>query len=241
MVLNLLQICTRALDDISSFNVPTFIVGNDEDDTARTLLSAAFKVGEEMVRDYNFQEMSRTGSVTTVASTNAYDLPADYDRLAPDTMWNNTEARYMFGSATRRRWASITNSNVYNNITFDWRLAGGQIQIFPTPESVFTFNYEYLSKQYCKSSAGVKRTDGWAADSDLTILPHDIFIHGIRYYFSDSKNLAGATRAAAEYDAVIQSRVSNNKPSERINMAGNIRIPGQRNRFLNIPDRIEIP
>lgn len=238
MALSLLQICTRALDEISSFNVPNTIIDNT-DDTAKTLLAAAFKVGEELVRDYDWNECSRTATVNTVISTTLYALEADYERLAPDTMWNATEYRRMFGPTTRRQWAAITNSQVDPALTHYWRLFGGQIQVDPAPASVFSFSYEYLSKVYCQSSGGSERADGWVADSDVPLLPADLFIYGVRYYFSDAKALPGSMKAAAEYDAVIQSRQNKNVPSEAVNMAAGVRAPGTDLRSLNIPDRID--
>ncbi len=226
MTLSLLQICTRAMDDISSFNVPLTIIDND-DDTAKTLLAAAFKVGEELVRDYEWQETGRTATVTTVASTSLYDLEDDYDRISSDTMWDGTLSRPMFGQTTKRAWAAITNSAVSSSFRYRWRLFGGQIQVDPTPDSVFSFNYEYLSKVYCTSSGGVERADGWVSDTDVPTLPTDIFIHGIRYYFGDSKGLPGVSRWAAEYDAVISSRNGKNTPSQAVNHAASVRRPGR--------------
>ena len=222
MALNLLQICTRALDDLSSFNKPTFIIGNDDDDTATTLLAAAYKVGEELVRDYDWQQMSRTATVSTVISTSLYDLEDDYDRIASDTMWDAALDRRMAGHTTRREWSAITNIAASTQQSYRWRLFGGQIQVYPTPSSVFSFNYEYLSKVYCESSGGVERLDGWVADTDVPVLPADIFIHGIRYYFGDSKNLPGVSKWGAEYDAVIGSRANKNVPSQAVDMSAGI-------------------
>lgn len=238
MAMNLLQICTRAMDEISSFNVPSTIVGNS-DDTAKTLLAAAFKTGETLVRDYDWQELSKTATVNTVASTSLYSLESDYDRIAPDTMWNNTEARYMRGHTTRRKWAAITNSAVYSSFTYDWRLKANKIQVYPTPDSVFTFNYEYLSNVYCTASDGTTdRETGWVDDTDLPKLPYDLFIYGVRYFFMDSKNLPGSLKAAAEFDAVIASRQNKNVPGERVNMAATICPPSGIQDRLNLPEVI---
>lgn len=237
---NLLTICTRALDDISSLNVPTFIVGND-DDTAKSALSAAFKVGEELTRDYDWQELSRTATVTTVDTVSLYDLPADYDRVASDTMWNGTDKRYMRGQTTKRQWAAITNSSATTSYSYFWRLFGGQIQLQPAAQGVFTFDYEYLTKSYCTDSNGVVRVDGWTADTDLPLLRDDIFIAGVRYYFSKSKGLPYG-EAEAEYEAVIDSRFGKNTPSQAINMAASVYTPRDNTYFdrLNIPDRVDL-
>lgn len=222
MGLSLLDICTRALDEISSFNVPAFIIGNTDDDTARTLLAAARKTGQELTRDYDWQEMSRTATVTTVPAQALYDLPSDYERIASDTMWDAGQRRPMLGHTSRRQWATITNSTMASHFRYRWRLFGGQIQVDPTPDSVFSFNYEYLSKAYAADSSGIVRSDGWLADSDIPLLPADLFIHGVRYYFGDSKTLAGTSRWAAEYDAVIQSRQNKNVPSPAVDMSAGV-------------------
>lgn len=239
MTLNLLSIATRALDDISGLNLPNYIVGNTNDDTARTLLSAARKVGEELARDYDWQELSKTATVTTSIGDATYALEADYDRIASDTMWDSSQSRRMFGAKTRREWAEITNALTSSGISYRWRLHGGLIQLDPTPQSVFSFNYEYLSNIYCTDSDGVDRADGWTADTDLPKLPHDLFIAGIRYYFSDSKTLPRASLAGAEYDAIIKSRQNKNKPAQAINYSTSVVPPRDRmRRVLNIPEII---
>ncbi len=239
MTISLLDICNRAMDEISSFNAPTYVIGND-DDTAKSLIAAARKVGEELVRDYDWQEMSRTATVTTEDTVSVYDLEDDYERIAPDSMWNGTDFRFMRGHTTKREWAAITNSQVDPAMTYYWRLKGNQIQLEPAANGVFTFNYEYLSRAYCTDSLGVMRADGWMADTDLPVLPADLFIHGVRYYFCKAKNLPYGD-SEAEYDAVIQSRQGKNTPTQAVNMAAAVVPPGRFNYFnrLNIPDRVD--
>lgn len=235
---NLLRICTRALDEIGSFNVPTFIIGND-DDTAIQLYAMARKVGDELVRDYDWQECIRTATVTTAVDDSLYDLEDDYDRLCSDTMWNGTESRVMFGNATKRRWAAVTNvASGTTTTSYEWRLYRNQIQLNPAAREIFSFNYEYLSKVYCSTSVGVDNVDGWAADTDLPLLPADLFIHGVRFYFAKANNLPYGD-LEAEYDAVVASRQNKNTPAQAVNMASGIRRPG-RSKFyrVNIPEVI---
>lgn len=239
---SLLDICTRALDDISSFNVPTFFIGST-DGTAKTLVAAARKVGEEMVRDYNWQEMSRTATVATVDTVSLYDLEADYDRIESDTMYNSSAARPMWGNTTKREWSAVTNLVGVTDINYRWRLYRNQIQLEPAADGVFTFDYEYLSKAYCTDSVGVDRVDGWVADTDLPSLPADLFIAGTRYYFAKAKGLANiASSAGAEYDAIIDSRTSKNTPSQAVNMAAGVRTPSTYGYSFrrNFPDRVDI-
>lgn len=236
---NLLQICVQALDEISSIVVPTFIVGND-DDTAKQLLALAKKVGTELARDYDWQELSRTATVTTTVAVSSYALEADYERIASDTMWDATQFRHMRGHTTRRQWAAITNSQADPALTYYWRLFGNRIHLDPAPQSVFSFNYEYHSKRYCTDNNGTEQ-DSWTADTDLPLLPEDLFINGIRYYFSKANNLPYGD-AEAEYDGVIASRQGKNTPAEAVNMAASVVPPGGGyERQHNIPDRVDSP
>ena len=238
---NLLDICTRALNEISSLNVPTFIVGNS-DDIATQLHALARKVGDELIRDYDWQELARTATVTTVDAVSLYDLEDDYDRIASDTMWDATQHRRMLGNTTKRQWAAITNYRIHTQLRYRWRLYRNQIQIEPAANGVFLFDYEYLSKAYCTSSGGMDRTDGWADDTDIPVLPADLFIHGILYYFQKSNNLPYGD-AEAEYDAVIQSRQGKNTPSAAVDMGAGICVPSRRGLdrlSLNIPDVIDV-
>lgn len=227
---NLLTICNRVLDEIGSFDVPTYIVSN-EDDTAKQLLAFARKVGGELVRDYDWQELAKTSSVTTVAGTSTYDLEDDYERLAPDTMWDTDSYRRMRGHTSKRSWSAITSSQVPTAATYYWRLHGNLIHVYPTPGAAFTFTYEYLSSHYCETSGGTDLAE-WTSDTDVPLLPDDLFINGIKYYFSKANNLPYGD-AEAEYDWVIQSRQTRNTPSPTVNLG-----PRQSNRFvqlLNIP------
>lgn len=242
MALTLRQICERALDDISGFNIPTYIVGNANDGTAKTLLSAAYKVGEELARDYVWQELSKTATYNTVIGTSLYELPSDYEAVASETMWNATAEERMYGHKTRRQWAELTNAVNAVNTHYRWRLHGGKIQVHPTPDEVISFNFEYMSRAYCVDSGGADRADGWGADTDVPKLPADLFIAGIHYYFSKSKTLAGTVEAGADYDAIIKTRQSRNKPAQDISYASTVVPPRMRGQtMMTLPDTVVVP
>ena len=231
----LLTICTRVLDEIGSFDVPTFIVDNT-DDTAKQLLAFAKKVGEELIRDYDWQELSKTATVTTVPSDPSYALPADYERIASDTMWD-ANSRRMRGQTTKRLWSAITTAQVPTASSYFWRLHGGLIHVYPTPSSVFDFTYEYLSSYYCQTDVGTPLA-AWMSDTDTPLLPADIFINGVKYYFSKANNLPYGD-AEAEYDWVIQSRQSRNTPSAAVDLGAGSRQSNRSGPLLNIPDRVD--
>lgn len=236
MAQNLLNICTRALDRISSIQTPAFIVDNP-DGTAKMLLAIARDVGEELSRDCNWQELKQTATVTTEADVSLYALPADFERIALDTMWETGVRRHMYGGASDREWQAIQNSGGVVGDRYRWRIYQNQIQVYPTPAGAFSFTYEYLSKYYCTNAAGTVQEE-WTADTDLPRLRHDLFVAGVRYYFKKEKSLPYSD-SEAEYEAAIMSREGGNQAPGLVNAGDAVARPGGpfgRDSHLNIPD-----
>lgn len=222
---NLLSICTRVLGEIGSFNVPTYIIGNP-DDTAKQLLAFAMKVGEELCRDYDWQEMISEATVTTVVDQAGYALEADYDRVVSDTTWNQDTQRPMVGNSSAMTWNLIKTYEPAVGTETYFRIIKDQVQVRPIPAAVFDFTYEYLSKAYCKNTDGDYLLE-WTTDTDVSVLPADLFIAGIRYYFLKANNLPYGD-SEAEYDAVIDVRQQKNTPSGSVDMAAGVEVPGER-------------
>lgn len=230
---NLLEICTEALEDIGSMSIPAYLFGNT-DDTAKQLIAIAKKVGRELARDHDFQQLLSIATVNTVASTASYALEADFDRPVPLTMWDTTTNRAMVSGVNSQRWASITNSAVQTGVVHYARLRGNSIYVTPIPSSVWSFNYEYYSKYYCTNSAGTSQSE-WTDDTDLPRLPADLFIAGIRFYFMKANGLA-YTDAEYEYNKIIERRIAASNPAGAIDLAAGVVEPGPYRPCLNIPD-----
>jgi len=238
MAMTLLEMATEALDDVGSFVVPTYLFTN-EDDAARQLVAIAKKVGRELAR-LPWQELEATATVTTVSGTDNYALEADFHSMIVDTMWNSTTKRRMLGQQTSCEWQAIVNAPIVVATTSFFRLKANRLYIKPTPASAFSFNYEYRSKAYCQSAAGVAQTQ-WMADNDVPRLPEDIFMAGLLYYFLKANSLPYSD-AEAEYDAILSHYQTANKPHGAINMAAGVTAPGSSAVVpgMNIPDRIPV-
>ncbi len=236
--MTLLTICTRALDEISSFNVPDYIAGNT-DDTAKQLLAFAKKVGTELIRDYDWQEMITETTFTTSVDVRSYDVPSDYERIVSDTTWDRTTRRSVLGNSTARQWNALRAVAITTAQTFRFRVIRNQVTLERNPAAGIEFAYEYLSKNYCESSGGTDQAE-WTNDTDLPLIPEDLFINGIRYYFLKANNLPYGD-AEGEYDAVIASRQGKNTPSGIVNMSTNVCRPGRRKFYrINIPESVPI-
>jgi hypothetical protein len=228
MAMSLLQLATDAIEGIGGFDTPTAIFGN-EDDTAVVLKRAAMQVGRELVR-FNWQALFTPTTFTTSNGVSQYDKPADYLRPANMTFYNVTEFREMNGPYTPPVWAALTRGEITSTTLYNFRFATNYIELTPTPGEVQTIGYDYYSKSYCQSSVGTAQSE-WAADSDVSRLPDDVFALGIRYRFLQRKELPYA-EDKADYLEAIKQALWDDTPKGVVDVSG---VP--RYRISNIPSR----
>lgn len=228
MARTLLQLCTEVIEGIDGFNAPSSIIAN-EDPTAVLLRNVATQVGRELTREVRWQVLQTDYSFATVATVAAYDLPADIQRTSDLTFWNETEDRPLLGPANAVTWAALTRGAFISAINYTVRVSGGYLRLTPTPTNVQTIGYDYYSRYFCTTSAGVA-IENWAADSDLWRLDTDLAILGMRYRFRARKGLP-FTEEKADYMAAIASLQYDDSPKPLIDVSG---LP--RHRYDGIPE-----
>ncbi len=227
MARSLLQLCTEAIESLGPFAVPTTIISNDDPDAA-ILKWAAMQVGRELVREYSWQALMTPTTFVTSNGVYQYSLPSDFQRFANDTFYNVSESEALDGPITTAPWAQLTRGITVSTVNYAFRVRGGYIELSPTPSSVQTIGYDYYSRKYCASSLGVAQ-ENWTADTDVSLLPEDLFVLGIRYRFLQRKELPFAEDKADYLNAVSQS-LFDDTPKAVVSMSGMPR------RVDNLPD-----
>ncbi len=238
MALTIAAMCERVLDDLGSFEKPTFYVGNSDDLTALNLVSAAKKTGEELVRKYDWQRLITEATITTADGTATYALESDYHRAINFSAWNNSDYERMRTRRTSARWTGLTKSQVTHDVVYFYRFKGNQIELHPTPSGVETLTYEYIKKTYCTDSGGTDQPSGWADDTDLALFPDDLFIAGIRYYFSKANHLPFMD-PEDEYYGMMDEYWSKDSPADPINMSDGSIPPDETYINYNFPDEVD--
>jgi hypothetical protein len=217
MAKTLVQLCAEAIESLGPFNIPTTIIGNSDPDAA-ILKWAATQTGRELVRSYSWQVLLSSTTITTVAGTYQYSLPADFRRFSNETFYNITEERALYGPMTPSSWAELTKGITLSTFDYSFRVAGNYLEFSPTPTSVQTLGYDYYSKYYSTDSGGTAQAN-WAVDTDLPRLDDDLFVLGIRYRFLQRKELPFAEDKADYLDAIQQS-LFDDTPKAVSNLSG---------------------
>ncbi len=96
-------------------------------------------------KDWIFLEKSRTA--TTVASQQAYTLPADYAQMRTVTVTEGTTVWPLVEAPSREFWDSLNLVTFESNIAQYYYIIGNQILLYPTPsENGNTITYNYKKK-----------------------------------------------------------------------------------------------
>ncbi len=177
--MQLLDICKTALRETGEYAVPATIVSNT-DPTAVRLLALANRAGHCIGYDYRWQVLLETHTFPTVSGTSGYDLPADFNRISNKTIWDRTNDVAIFGPVSPREWNRLQYSSVQvgSPLHTYFRMAGNQILLGPTPDSVRTIGFDYWSKYWID---GDKET--FTADTDEPLIDSDLLILGLRWRY----------------------------------------------------------
>ena len=167
--MTLLSVCQDILNETKSSSIPSIIIGNN-DDVAKQIFQAIKTSITDLSRNYQWQELQKEYSFSSVAGQANYDLPSDFDRLIDNTFWNASQNWAMIGGLTAESWRVLKNSLLTQAETVEYyRIRGNQIIIHRTPSVIENYVYEYISKNIVKSASNVEQTS-FLADTDTTVI-----------------------------------------------------------------------
>jgi len=171
-----------------SLPLPTEVV-TSTDIQVQQLLALANEEGDELAGAYDWQIMRRQHLFETVASAvQSSAVPTDLDHFVANSFFNRTTMRYVYGPFTPQEWQAIQAQPQLNRVFLAFVERDGQFLVTPTPPAGQEIAYEYITKFWAKSDAGVPQQE-FLADTDETYLDDKLFPLGIRWRFLKSKGL----------------------------------------------------
>jgi hypothetical protein len=164
--MSLLTISQSILKETKAGNVPNAIIGNVED-VAKQILEVMTVSITELARAYNWQELQREKTFNTIASTEGYNLPTDFDRFINNTFWNTTTQHPVAMPMTPEEWRILKNQGITGGTGFSYsRIRAGKVLLFPIPMAIEAHVYEYISNLVVLSATATGQTE-WLADTDV--------------------------------------------------------------------------
>jgi hypothetical protein len=214
MAKTLLQIATQALGELG-LTAPTLIASNS-DVTAVQILSLLNREGSELADvEGGWPQLRGQQSITLVPGQEAYSFPTDILYYRQGSTWDQTSHWQVVGPLSDREW-QLVRSGLSVSPPFPalrYRIMNDQVHFDPVPGTADTIIFEYVSANWCKSNTGTPQSQ-FLADTDMPILPDDLFVLGLKWRLLAAKGMNYAEERAA-YDAAVsrkQGRAFNNGP-----------------------------
>lgn len=187
--------------------------------TVRAMLSLANEEGNELARRGSWQALVKEASFATADGTASYALSTiapDFRHILNDTSWNRTARRSMGGPMSSQAWQA-NQAWVAASPFQQFRIRGGNIIITPTPTTVETIYFEYVSNSWCESSTGTDQS-AWAADTDVGILDEYLMGLGLKFRWLKSKGFPSYYEAEQKYNSEVQKALSRDGGAKTVNL-----------------------
>jgi hypothetical protein len=212
---SLLTACQAVVKETGIGTAPSTIISNT--DPSAVQLNALAERSAKSLMGYNWQAMIREQTITTVASTETYSLPSDWDRYISETAWDATSYWQMRGQLTAQMWQAYKRG-IVTLVTAQkmFRLRGNLIYIIPTPTAVESLIIEYLRNTPWTDSTGVTYRVAATADTDKTVFSENLLVLDMKWRYKAAKGLP-YDEEKAEAEDEINLAVAQDTPAPIVN------------------------
>lgn len=215
--MTLLTIAQNVADEVNIIR-PASVIGSDQEE-ARKILRYANKCGVKLMRQFAWQALRTEQTFTGVAGSEQTSiLPSDFDRFVPETFWDRTNKVLCVGPIGAVEWQSLKASDFAGSTRFTWR--GDSVLTIPDLDGGESLAFEYVSKNWCQSSASVGQA-AWTADDDTGVLDEELLTLGTVYEFLAGEDLPWE-KAWRDYRESVTALTDNELANANIMSAGDI-------------------
>ena len=178
------------------------------------------------------QNCTATGTVSLTFGKTKYSMPSDYDRQIDRTHFDKSKRWEMLGPETPQQWQWLKSSYISTGPRIRYRILGGYFQIWPIPATSEYLGFEYISKNWARSSTGTAQ-GSFLSDTDTCVFPDRLMVIGLKKKYFEVKGFNPA-QFQADYMRELSIAKSNDHGSATLSMAP--RISSILIGWENIPD-----
>lgn len=170
---------------------PSTVVGLDDVQSAQ-LLALLHAAGSELQNYHAWEQLSKQFSLSVLAGTDSYDLPADFGYIIDQTQWNTSTQEFLQGPRSAQEWGYLGNSAAAGLGILRFRVIESQIKFKPTPTASATVSLEYNSRFWVATPASDPvdlYTDRITLDTDIIAFNPWLVTRFIKLKFYELKGL----------------------------------------------------
>lgn len=198
---------------------PTQIVSS-QDQNIQKMLALARAVSDDLLAEFDWQNLQTRYSFSTTNGVESYAFPTDIERFIGGTFFDANNRYPMWGPKTPAEWEYLKASSFVGTPFTQFRVYGDKFYISPVPgTSTFTFNFEYISKNYVlDNSSGLTKPD-YTVDSDICRFDHRVMVYGIKLKWKESIGQDTGSNLT-DYKRALEAAKGTDQPATTINLLG---------------------
>lgn len=213
--------------DRNGLDRPTIVIANP-DDTVRQLKALANEVITDITnRGHSWAKLQKQGTFVTVAAelqtTILLAAPYGFKYLIPDSIWDRTQRRPLFGPRNAPQWQQSEAINITGPL-YSFRFWQGNVYMQPAPAAGHTIAFEYASDFSIQGPTSAsdstiiwkKRFDN---DADVFALDEDLILYGLEWKWRRRQGLSYA-QEKQDYEAMLTQAIGTSEQKGEVNMAG---------------------
>lgn len=225
----LLTICTDALEEIGSVDVPSSFIGSNLP-TAKLCVALVNRAGRSLERTHRFNALIMEHTFTTVDGTAAYNLPSDFRAFANMSEWDRTNQKPIRGGISSAKWQHYQSGIVNNTINRWYMIRANQFHIYPTPDVTGdTIAFDYYTK-YWVDPVSAADSAFYGLDTDLSLLDEQLLTLDLKWRFLASKGFP-AEIEYKEWTYLLAHVMADQKGSAALNLG-----VSSESQFDNMPE-----
>ncbi len=170
--------------------IPSSVLGATTDAQILQLLRLLEEEGSDLAARYGWQGLTNEFTFSTIASEDQGALSSlasnGFNYFKPETFWDRTDMLPVMGPLTDTEWQD-RKARVVTGPRYYFRIRGGKLLVNPTPAAGHTWAAEYISKNWILGADGTTYKQYFTLDSDITLIPEELCIAGLRWRWKKEK------------------------------------------------------
>jgi hypothetical protein len=173
---------------------PTAVMSSTNS-TVLEMLVMANSVGDELTRRYFWQELTREANFQSTGTIDmgylSGSIATDFAYWVDQTFWDRDLRQNIIGPVSMQEWQSDQSFAVVGP-PYKFIVIADKLLVGPTAlAAAHTMVFNYISKNWCQSATGTGQS-AFAADTDVMLIPQELFKLSLLWRWKQAKGLAYA-------------------------------------------------
>lgn len=209
-------------------------VSDATDATTRQMLDILTECGQELIGEYDWQELTTTSTFTTTEALE-YDLPPDWERFMDDAGWNNTGRLPLLGPLNSQQWRMLQARQLGGTtLRLQYVIRGDKLVLYFVPNPAQEISIDYISRGWViDGTDSTIRRDYAANSTDIVVYNPRVIVPMLKWKWRSAKGF-DTTAAEKEYKDALNVAKYSDKPHRAVPLSGRAQFPYLG--YFNMPD-----